>query len=79
MKIQATWVIELEGQSCLCRLKKNMHNLQVENYVLLNGLTEDLSPGYSLSALRDCSKEVREEPGYIGVLLLIKEKPDISS
>ena len=30
--------------------------------------TEDLNPGCSLSdALRDCSEEIREEPGYIGV------------
>ena len=47
--------------------------------------TEDLSPGHSLSALRECSEEARGEPGYIGVfatrpgsrnikrLLLIKE------
>ena len=42
-----------------------------------------LSPGVSLLALKDCSEEVRREPGYIGVfaaktqnikrLLLIKE------
>ena len=37
-----------------------MHNLKVENYALFGGLAEDLSPGYSLSALRDCSEEVRE-------------------
>lgn len=43
----------------------------------------NLSPGVSLLALKDCSEEVRREPGYIGVfatktqnikrLLLIKE------
>ena len=43
----------------------------------------NLSPGVSLLALKDCSEEVRTEPGYIGVfvtktqnikrLLLIKE------
>ena len=30
-------------------------------------LAEELSLGYSLSDPRDCSKEVWEEPGYIGV------------
>ena len=43
----------------------------------------NLSPGVSLLALKDCSEEVRREPGYIGVfatktqnikrVLLIKE------
>ena len=68
------------------------HNLKVENYVLFSMHTEDLTPGDSLSdSSGDCSKEVREKPGYIGVLatkikysdiirlLLIKEKQDISS
>lgn len=32
-----------------------MHNVKVENYVLFNGLTEDLGPGYSFS---DHSEEV---------------------
>ena len=46
-----------------------VHNLKVENYVLFGWLSEDLSPGGSLSkmALKDCSREVREEPGYTGV------------
>ena len=44
-----------------------MHDLKVENCVLFGGITEDLSAGHSLSALRDCSEEVREEPGCIGV------------
>ena len=45
-----------------------MHNLKVENYVVFGGHTEDLSLGDRLSdALRNCSEEVREEPGYIGV------------
>ena len=48
-------------------LKK--HNLKVENYVFLLGdKTEDLSLEDSAQiALRDCSENVREEPGYIGV------------
>lgn len=47
-----------------------MHNLKVENYVFLGGLSENFKPrGQSLKiALRDCSEEVREELGYIGVL-----------
>ena len=44
--------------------KKKKHNLKAENYVLFSRLTEDLSPGASLS---DSSKEVRQEPEYIGV------------
>ena len=41
-----------------------MHNLKFENYVLFSRLSENLSWRYSLSALRECSKEGREEPGY---------------
>ena len=48
-----------------CRLKKKMHKLKVENYILLGELSKNLSQGYSLSALRDCSEEIREKPGYI--------------
>ena len=44
--------------------EKIMHNLKVENCVLFGGHTEDLSQGF---ALRDSSKEVREDPGYKGV------------
>ena len=54
--------------SCF-RLKK-LHNLQVESYVLFSRFSEDFKPGRrdSWIVLRDCFKEVREEPGYIGVL-----------
>ena len=47
-----------------------MHNLKVEGSVLLGGLSEDLKPGRqdTYIALRYLSEEVREEPGYIGVL-----------
>ena len=44
-----------------------MHNLKAESCVLSGRLSEDSSPGSSLSALKDCSKEVREEPGYLRV------------
>lgn len=47
--------------------KKKLHDLKVENYVLFGGITEDSSPGYSLRAFKDCSREVREEPRYRGV------------
>ena len=44
-----------------------MHNLKVGNYILLGGHTEDFSPGgASQVALRGCSEEVSEEPGYTG-------------
>ena len=43
---------------------KKMHNLKFENHVLFSRLSENLSWRYSLSALRECSKEGREEPGY---------------
>ena len=49
---------------------EKMHNLKVENYVLLDGLSENFKPrrqSFKI-ALRDCSEEVREELGYIGVL-----------
>lgn len=52
-----------------------MHNLQAENYVLLSSLTEDLAQDTaSWIALGDCSEEVRERPGYIGVLSKTKNK-----
>ena len=44
-----------------------MHNLKVENSVLFSRHTGDLSQDTaSQIALRDCSEEVREEPGYSG-------------
>ena len=46
-----------------------MHNLKVEKYVLFSGLAEDLSQKTSSEiAPRDYSEEVREEPGYVGIL-----------
>ena len=48
--------------------QKKTHNRKAENYVLFWRRNEDLSPGGSLSAeiaLRECSKEVREEPAYV--------------
>lgn len=44
--------------------KKKKHNLKVDNYVLFSVHSEDLSLG---DRLWDCSEEVREEPGYLGV------------
>ena len=48
-----------------CQLKKKLHNLKVENYVLFSKLAEDFCSGDSLSGLRYCSEEEREEPGHI--------------
>ena len=65
-------------QECVCKellSEKKIHNLKVENYVLLSRHTEDLSPGDSLSdSSRDCCKEVREEPGYIRYIGVWGEK-----
>ena len=45
-----------------------MHNLKVENYVLFKNITEYYSlETESQIALRNCFKEVREEPDYVGV------------
>ena len=54
----------------LLSTEKKMHNLKVENYVLFSGFLRTSSLGDSLSdsSRKNCSKEVREEPGYIGVL-----------
>ena len=50
-----------------CGLKKT-HSLKAESYVLFGGHNWGLKPGTKHSvALRACSKEVREEPGHIGV------------
>ena len=50
--------------------KKMLQNLKVENYALFIRLFEDFKPRKQNSqiTLRSCSEEVREEPGYIGVL-----------
>ena len=46
-----------------------MHNLKVENYVpLAYCLRTQAGEAASWIALRNCSKKVREEPEYIGVL-----------
>ena len=52
---------------CIVDWKKKMPNLGVENYVLLRGLTEDLSPGCSLS---DSFEGLlwRGKGGYIGYI-----------
>ena len=50
--------------------EKNTHNLKVENYVLFDRLSEDSKPGKqtaSQMALKHGFKQVREEPGYLGV------------
>lgn len=44
-----------------------MYNLTVMSEVLSGDLTEDYSPGNSLSTLRKWYEGVREEPGYIRV------------
>lgn len=46
-------------------LKKINVQPKVENYILFIRLSKGLSPWI---ALRDCSEEIREEPGYIRVL-----------
>ena len=47
---------------------KKKHSLKAESYVLFGGYNSGLKPGTQLSvALRACSKEVREEPGHIGI------------
>ena len=48
-----------------------MHNLKVENYVLFGLLPRKAA---SQIALRNSSKEVREESGYIEVLLEKKKE-----
>lgn len=51
-----------------------MHGLKVENYILFSGHMEDLTwQTASQIALRDCFKELREEPGYIGVFATKKQ------
>ena len=43
-----------------------MHNLKVENCVFFGGLSEDpCLEDASMMALRGCSEDVREEPGYV--------------
>ena len=45
-----------------------MCSLKSENYVLFGALLRSVVWEGSLLVLRDCSKEVREERGYIGIL-----------
>ena len=46
-----------------------MDNLNVENHVLFDRLSKGFRPGRQpfRIALRDYSKEERENPGYIGI------------
>ena len=60
---KSVWVL-----SIVCWLKK-VHNPEADHSAFFGEHTEDLSPGNNLSALRHCSEEVREEPGYTGVLV----------
>ena len=54
-----------------------MHNLTVTGYILFRDINERLTIAWEAAsqiALRNCSKEVREEPGYIGVFAKKKNK-----
>lgn len=55
-----------------------MYNLTVMSEVLSGDLTEDYSPGNSLSILRKWYEGVREEPGYIRVFGTKKKKKNCS-
>lgn len=48
--------------------EKKGHNLKAEYNALFWDISENSSLGGSLSALRRWSKEISEEPGYMGVL-----------
>ena len=48
--------------------ERKMHNLQVAHYVLFGKLLSTTAwEAASQTALRNCSEEVREEPGYTEV------------
>ena len=55
--------------------QKKTHTVQVENYVLFRDITENYIAQDTASqiALRNCSKEVREQPGYIRVFAETKQ------
>lgn len=55
--------------SCWCHLEKKMYNLETRGLFYLMYKNDDLSLPCSLSALRDHSKEIRQEPGNIGVFV----------
>lgn len=60
-------------QGTLCWLEKK-HNLKVEDYILFGRLTNDYSlDTVSQLALKDCSKEPREEPIHVEVFLENKQ------
>ena len=50
--------------------EKKMYHIKVDIYVLFGRHSEDFKPRRldTQITLRDCSKEVRGEPGYLGVL-----------
>ena len=61
---ELTFSIQALKNKPLLTEKKKMHNLKAENYVLFSEYTEDLSrETASQRALRDYSKEIKEEPG----------------
>ena len=54
-----------------------MHNLTVTGYILFRDINERLTIAWEAAsqiALRNCSKEVREEPRYIGIFAENKTK-----
>ena len=62
--------------------EKNTHNLKVENYVLFERRSEDNKPGKQKATqitLNHGSKQVREEPGYLGVLQQKQDSQNIKN
>ena len=53
-------------------LPEKIHNLRVTSCVLFKSLLRTVVAReiVYLTALRNCSKDIREEPGYIGILFL---------
>ena len=56
-----------------CQLKNNVQSKSWE-LCFIWGITEDLSLGYHLSALKGCFKKVRKELEYIGLFVKKKKK-----
>ena len=53
--------------------KEKMHNLNVETYVLFEDITMTWKTASQIT-LRNCFKQIREEPGYIKVFFFLVNK-----
>ena len=65
--------LDQKGQGKRVSTEKNIYNLKAKDYVLFGSITEDYITWNISSqiALRNCSKEPREKPGYTAAFVFV--------